>query len=98
MGERTWEFLKTLALSRRLLRRASQAPKRLPCTLGTSENSVSGAGMLHLKGGIQNSREQGGHFPLLWVPHPSTPGPKTAPMRNPGTSGVALTSRDLRKE
>ena len=54
--------------------------------------------MLYLMGVLQNSREQGGHFPPFWVPHPSTPSPEAALMRNPGTSGAALISRDLIKE
>ena len=54
--------------------------------------------MLYLMEGLQNSREHGGQFPPLRVPHPSTPGSKAAPMRNPGTSGAVLTLKYIRKE
>ena len=46
---------------------------------------------------LQNSREHGGQFPPIRVPHPSTPGPEAVPLQSPGTSGHVLTDRDLRK-
>ena len=54
---------------------ATHEPLGQPWHLGTSEKGEGGANMLHLIGGIQNSREHEGDFPPLWVPHTPLPLP-----------------------